>query len=142
MRTRGLRELLYARSTIVNYGKMTIVYWDLTVYRASTAIAKAYKVPAIDMVCIDFRNNDILQEEAEDGRRMGFTGKQVIHPDQIDLVNKLFSPSPEQILRAQRILALYDENLAKGRGAFDFEGTVVDLPGIIELQLHSHNLNL
>lgn len=85
------------------------------------------------MVCIDFRDNEILQEEAEDGYRMGFTGKQVIHPDQIGLVNKLFSPSPEKILRAQRILALYEENSTKGRGAFDFEGTVVDLPGSLNL---------
>lgn len=103
--------------------------WLLIADCSHTAVAKAYNVSAIDMVCIDFRNHEALQAEAEDGRRMGFTGKQVIHPDQVAIVNSSFSPSPEQVFRAQRMLALYEENVAKGHGAFDFEGVVVDLPG-------------
>lgn len=81
------------------------------------------------MVCIDFRSLAALQTEAEDGRQMGFTGKQVIHPDQIAAVNSSFSPSTEQVLRARRLLEQYEMNVAEGRGAFDFEGMVVDLPG-------------
>ena len=84
---------------------------------------------AIDMVCIDFRNHQVLEAESAEGRIFGFTGKQIIHPLQIDTVNQAFSPSPKQVERAQQLLMTYEEHLKVGKGAFEFEGIVIDLPG-------------
>ena len=72
---------------------------------------------------------NVLTAESRDGQVLGFTGKQVIHPGQIDTVNRVFSPSYEQITRARHIIELYKKCQAEGLGAFDFEGTVIDLPG-------------
>ena len=72
---------------------------------------------------------NILAAESRDGQVLGFTGKQVIHPGQIDTVNSVFSPSDDQIARARRIIEIYSKCQAEGLGAFDFEGAVIDLPG-------------
>lgn len=89
---------------------------------------------AIDMVCLDFRNSEVLKRESIDGFELGFTGKQVIHPGQIEIVNSTFSPSPEQLERAERISQLYGAATSKmggGVGAVEVDGIVVDLPGIL-----------
>ena len=109
IRTVHRRELLYARSKISH-------------------IAKAYNLQAIDMVCVQFRNPEILQEEAQEAREMGFTGKQVIHPTQIDHVNGIFSPTVKQIERANKIIDGYKKHSESGKGAFELNGEVVDMP--------------
>lgn len=73
-RTSGLAELSYARARIVN-------------------TCKAFKLQPIDLVCLDFKDLEILKSETLNGKRMGFTGKQVIHPGQIDIVQEIFMPS-------------------------------------------------
>lgn len=81
------------------------------------------------MVCLEFRDAAALQDEAKDGAAMGFTGKQVIHPGQVGIVNEAFSPSSDQVQWAVRILEAYKQHSAQGRGTFEMDGTVVDMPG-------------
>jgi citrate lyase beta subunit len=59
---------------------------------------------------------------------MGFTGKITIHPSQIDVVNEVFSPSPEDIAESKELLAAFEENRQAGRMAFSFKGQMVDVP--------------
>lgn len=66
--------MLYARQTIVN-------------------AAGAYGLQAIDLVCVDYQNEQVLLEECQEGREFGFSGKQAIHPDQIDIIQKHFLPA-------------------------------------------------
>lgn len=74
---------------------------------------------------------DVLRAECEQGASFGFTGKQVIHPDQIRIVNESFSPSKKVIEHAARLLTKFVEEASEGkRGAWEFEGKMVDKPVI------------
>ena len=53
-----------------------------------------------DMVCIEYKDKAYLEDECRDGADLGFDGKQVIHPAQLDAVNRAFSPSEEGTLHA------------------------------------------
>ncbi|KAJ2811596.1 hypothetical protein H4S07_001961 [Coemansia furcata] len=108
-RTKGRQELYYARSVV-----------------ATTA--HAYKLQAIDMVTMDFRDMDVLREESREGAEMGFTGKQVIHPNQVDIVQECFAPSKETVARAWRIVDGYQKHYKLGKGAFDLDGKAIDMP--------------
>nr|CAG8504032.1 1633_t:CDS:10 [Entrophospora candida] len=107
IRTPSCKELLLARQAIV-------------------VAASAYGLQAIDMVCLDFRNNEILMKECREGREMGFVGKQAIHPNQIDIIQKTFLPDEKG--KAARIIHEYGIYSKKGIGAFDLDGKVIDLP--------------
>jgi len=74
---------------------------------------------------------DALRAECEQGASFGFTGKQVIHPDQIPIVHEAFSPSKEAIDHAARLLSKYVEEASEGkRGSWEFEGKMIDKPVI------------
>lgn len=102
-------ELLYTRGKLVCY-------------------AKAFGLDAIDLVCIDFKDNEILFEEAEQGSQMGFTGKQAIHPNQIQTIYKAFSPSNKKVEFARKIVQGFEEHSCSGKGAFEVDGKMIDMP--------------
>jgi citrate lyase beta subunit len=102
-------EVFYARSTLVTH-------------------AAAYGLQAIDMVYVDFHDLEGLSREAEFGAQLGFSGKQIIHPSQVDRVQAAFTPPDELIHQAQRILQAAQENESAGRGAFALDGKMVDAP--------------
>jgi citrate lyase subunit beta-like protein len=82
-------------------------------------------------VSTDYKNLDILRTECEEGSQFGFTGKQAIHPSQIPIINSSFSPSREAIGYAARLLRRYCAEAEDGkRGAWEFEGKMVDMPVI------------
>ncbi|KAJ2897069.1 hypothetical protein IWW38_001832 [Coemansia aciculifera] len=108
-RTPSRRELYHARSVV-----------------ATTA--HAFKLQAIDMVTMDFRNMDVLREESTEAAEMGFTGKQVIHPAQVDAVQECFLPSRDTMRRAWRIVDGYQQHYKLGKGAFDLDGKAIDMP--------------
>ncbi|KAJ3020960.1 cytochrome c1 [Thoreauomyces humboldtii] len=109
MRTSGRTEFIYARQ------------------RVATA-ASAYGLQAIDMVCVDYQNNEILDAECREGREWGFTGKQAIHPNQLDHIQRVFSPSEKDVERANKIVDGYHEHQKKGIGAFNLDGKMIDMP--------------
>ncbi|KAJ2845576.1 hypothetical protein IWW36_004724 [Coemansia brasiliensis] len=77
---------------------------------------------------MDFRDSSVLQEESQEAVEMGFTGKQLIHPLQIDLVNEEFAPKPNVVERAVDIVKGYREHYQLGKGAFDLHGKAIDMP--------------
>ncbi|KZT11995.1 citrate lyase beta subunit [Laetiporus sulphureus 93-53] len=85
IRTKSRTELLFTRSQIA-------------------ITAKAFGLDAIDMVCVNYRDLDYLKEECEDGRRLGYNGKQAIHPTQVAIIQSTFVPTEKEILRAAKIL--------------------------------------
>jgi len=109
IRSPSRRELLYARSQIV-------------------IVAKAFGLDAIDMVCVNYKDNEYLKEECLDGRQLGFTGKQAIHPSQIDIIQTTFVPTSGEILRAAKILRAMERAHAAERGAVGLEGEMIDAP--------------
>lgn len=109
LRTPEATELLYARLAVV------------------TACA-AYSLQAIDIVTIDFRNLEIVRVEAEFGAKLGFSGKQIIHPAQVEPVQTAFTPSDEAIAYAQRLVDSFEAHQQQGAGAFALDGKMIDMP--------------
>ena len=82
-------------------------------------------VDVFDMPCLSFKDPETVREETELAQRLGFTGKAVIHPANIPIVNGIFTPSPEEIDEARRILQAY-ENSTTGVAVLD--GGLVEKP--------------
>ncbi|MDW8293005.1 MAG: CoA ester lyase [Anaerolineae bacterium] len=100
--------------------------------RAAVAIAAAaYGLQAIDLVFFDLHDEAGLEAECRFGRQLGYSGKMVIHPAQLAVVNRAFSPSAEEIARAQRIIQAAE---AHGYSAFALDGRMVDAPIIKQAQ--------
>lgn len=102
---------------------------ELNYARQSLAVAaRAAEVQAIDMVFPDVKNEQGLIANTLAGRRMGFRGKQIIHPKQVAVVNELLSPSEQEISRARAVVSAYEEAERSGKGAIALEGQMVDRP--------------
>lgn len=88
--------------------------------------AGAARVPAIDTVFTDFKNEKGLQDYASAARRDGFCGMLAIHPAQVSVINAAFLPTVEETDRARRIVALFENNT--GTGVLALDGEMVDRP--------------
>jgi citrate lyase subunit beta / citryl-CoA lyase len=99
-------------------------------YRVARALclagAAAAQVPALDTVYVDYRNDAGLKRECEEARRDGFTGKLAIHPAQVAAINDVFTPGPEQIAKAQAIVAAFA--VQPGAGTVGIDGKMYDRP--------------
>lgn len=76
-----------------------------------------------------------LERESRQGAQLGYTGKQVIHPAQVELVQQIFTPTPAEIERALVILRRAKTFASQGRGAFALDGQMVDKPVIKRAEL-------
>ncbi|NMB61152.1 MAG: CoA ester lyase [Chloroflexi bacterium] len=108
-RTPSNEEIFYARSQMVLY-------------------AAAYGLDAIDLVCNNYKDTDVAYQEAVSGAELGYCGKQVIHPSQIEMVQKAFTPDEEAVQKAQQVCMEYEAHMQGGKGALGFEGALVDMP--------------
>jgi citrate lyase subunit beta/citryl-CoA lyase len=90
--------------------------------------AAAAGVQPIDTVFVDVTDPDALRQDCLDGAWIGFTGKISIHPNQIDVINEVFTPSADDVARARALLDELAVQQAEGRMAFRFEGQMVDVP--------------
>lgn len=88
--------------------------------------AKAHGCAIIDGVYNAFKDDAGLQVECEQGRDMGFDGKTLIHPAQVDITNAAFSPSEAEIDLARRQIAAFDEVEAAGQGVAVVDGRIVE----------------
>jgi len=103
------REVLYARSRVV-------------------LAAALGEVQAIDQVHVDYEDLEALREEAIEGRDLGYVGKQIIHPDQIEPVHDVFTPDGDEIAEARDLLAAVDEADIEEGGVIAHEGRMIDRP--------------
>lgn len=90
--------------------------------------ATAANVQPLDTVFVDIKDTEGLRRDCVEGAWMGFTGKITIHPTQIEVVNEIFTPSPEEIAESRELLTAFEENQKAGRMAFSFKGQMVDVP--------------
>lgn len=123
----GYEELLYFRNELVLASKLANI-----------------EAP-IDGVTVDFRNQELLQLETEQARKLGFQGKLCIHPNQVTLVNKLFISSEIDISWAKQVLEVVRQ--AQGQ-AVSLDGKMIDKPVItratnilIKAGLHNKLIN-
>lgn len=112
-RTPSLSEFLYARQMIATH-------------------ARAYNLPStIDLVTTAFKSEadqELLKEECEQGKGMGYNGKQCIHPSQVGTVQQIFSPSPKEVEWAVRITIAQKRAEELGKGAWALDGKMIDAP--------------
>lgn len=108
-RTRAGLEILYARSAVVT-------------------AAVAFGLQAIDTVFVDLADQEGLREDCVRVQQMGYLGKLAIHPQQLGVINGVFSPSSEDVAAAQRIVQAYETQQAEGVGAFQLDGRLIYLP--------------
>jgi citrate lyase subunit beta/citryl-CoA lyase len=109
LRVREAQELLYARSAMI------------------IGAASAGRL-SIDGVWPDIKDPDGLREDSERARRLGFSGKSLIHPGQVDVINEVFSPTSDELEYAHRVLVAFKEALARGDGAVALGGQLLDAP--------------
>lgn len=112
-RTPSLTEFLYARSAI------------------ATAARAANLPSTIDLVCTSYKGEQglaTLEEECLNGKGMGFNGKQCIHPSQIAVCHKAFSPGEKEVEWAVRVVVADEKADKAGRGAWTLEGKMIDVP--------------
>ena len=95
---------------------------------AVVTAAAAYGLDAIDTPHINIRDTSDLAAAAQQSLEMGYSGKLAIHPNQIETINQIFTPSAEAIAAAERLLKAYDDQAASGQGAFTLDGKMVDMP--------------
>lgn len=88
--------------------------------------ARAHGLTIVDGVYNAFKDEDGLRAECEQGRDMGFDGKTLIHPAQLDIANAAFAPSEAEIDLARRQIAAFDEVTAKGGGVAVVDGKIVE----------------
>lgn len=109
VRTKDAVELLYARQAVI-------------------VACAANDIQPIDIVTIDYKDLEALKAEAEFGARLGFSGKQVIHPNQIQITQEAFTPSAEAIAYARRIVETFEASQKEGKGAYSLDGKMIDMP--------------
>jgi citrate lyase subunit beta/citryl-CoA lyase len=109
VRTESSLEVLYARSRVALAARITGVF-------------------PIDQVVTAFGDDDRFLDDAAQGRALGYRGKLCIHPSQVPLANRAFSPTAEEVEHARRLLTAYDAAVARGEAAIAFEGQMVDEP--------------
>lgn len=96
--------------------------------------AKAAGIMAVDGVYNAFKDDDGLRAECQQGRDMGFDGKTLIHPAQLDIANQVFAPSDAEIDLARRQIAAFDAATAKGEGVAVVDGKIVENLHIVSAQ--------
>jgi citrate lyase subunit beta/citryl-CoA lyase len=108
-RTAAANELEYARRILVH-------------------VAVANRLQPLDGIYAMLHDDTGLAADAAYARSIGMKGKYVIHPEQVEPVNRAFSPSAGEIEAARRIVQAYDEAMGRGLGVIDVDGQMVDVP--------------
>lgn len=110
-RTKNALELFYARSRVCN-------------------AASIARIDAMDTVWADFNDTEGFEGEVKVAKQLGFSGKSCIHPSQIEIVHKIFTPDMVEVEKSMRILkAVKEANIEQG-GVIQVDGKMVDVPVI------------
>ena len=94
--------------------------------------ASAAGVPAIETIYSNFKDLEGLAAYAARGRRDGFTGMLAIHPDQVAVINRAFTPSEVEVAHARAVVEAFNAN--PGAGVLSLDGKMIDRPHLIQAQ--------
>lgn len=98
-----------------------------TALQLSIAAARAYGLVAIDGVYNDIKNEDGFRDECEQGRDLGFDGKTLIHPSQLEEANRIFAPSPDDVEQAKAVIEAFADPTNAGKGVLKVNGKMTEL---------------
>lgn len=110
------------RSTLGAAGRHPLVPHLATALLA----AREAGVVILDGVFNDVKDLDAFREECVQGFEMGFDGKTLIHPGQVDICNEVWAPSEADVENARGLIAAFDEGLAQGKGVVTFNGRMIE----------------
>jgi len=97
--------------------------------RAMVAMAaRAADIVPLDIVYTNFRDEEGLRRDTQLGKSLGYKGKFAIHPAQVDPINELLSPLPDEIEYARKVVQAFEEAEANGRGSTSLDGKMIDVP--------------
>jgi citrate lyase subunit beta/citryl-CoA lyase len=108
-RTREGKEIEHARNVIALAGN-------------------ACKIDILDTPFTHVGDDEGLMQDTNKAKSIGFTGKTCIHPNQIEIVNDVFTPKPEDVSKARQLIRVFDEAVEAGKGVCMFEGKMIDNP--------------
>lgn len=112
----GAREPVHEQFALYHYPKAKTV-----------AAARAAGIDVIDGVTLQLRDLELCENDARSAARMGFDGKWAIHPDQVAVINRALTPSPEELIRAREMVEAYQKSAREsGAGAFIYKDEMVD----------------
>lgn len=98
-----------------------------TALSMSMLAARAYDIIAIDGVWNDIKDDHGLRAECEEGAAMGFDGKTLIHPSQVEICNQVFAPSPADVEQAHAVIAAFADPENAGKGVLKVNGKMTEL---------------
>jgi len=110
-----------------SFGRIVPGRWPLVPWLMQTiAAARAYNLQVLDGVYNAFRDLEGFKAECEQGRDMGFDGKTLIHPGQIEICNAAYSPSEAEVAEARKIIAVFNEAENAEKGVVQIDGRMVE----------------
>jgi citrate lyase subunit beta/citryl-CoA lyase len=109
VRTQAGKELAHARGQLI-------------------LAARATAVLAIDTIWTDLNDMEGLRAEAQEAREMGYSGKLIIHPDQVAPVHEAFTPTAKEVAHAQRVVEAFDAASRRGGGVITLDGHMIHAP--------------
>ncbi len=98
----------------------------LPILTSTVVAARAHGLIVLDGVCNDFQDIDRFDAECRQGLVLGFDGKTIIHPRQVDPCNTVYSPSPDEVRWAERIITAFDAPDHAGKGVVQIDGQMVE----------------
>ena len=106
--------------------------WENLLYARSKVVhaAASEQLDVIDVPFLDLNNMKNMQEEASKSKNLGFTGKGAIHPKQIKVLNKIFTPSLKEVNKAKKIIKLFENS---STGIIVYEGKLIEKPVLREM---------
>jgi len=119
MGTSDLVQDLRAQHTV---GREPLIY-ALT---KAVTVARAFGLDILDGVHLDFRNLQTFRHSCEQGRAMGFDGRSLIHPGQIEMANELYGVAENEVEHAQRVLRVWNEAQGSGLGVVELDGQLIE----------------
>jgi len=102
----------------------------LPLVQAVITVSKALGIMPLGVVgsIAGFKDAAVFERSAERARQMGCEGSQCIHPDQVRILNRVFSPDPAKVAQARRVVEAFEEGLKRGVASVSLDGRMVDVP--------------
>lgn len=98
----------------------------LPILTSAVVAARPHGLIVLDGVCNDFQDIDRFEAECRQGLVLGFDGKTIIHPRQVDPCNAVYSPTPDEVRWAERIITAFDAPDHAGKGVVQIDGQMVE----------------
>src|SRR6478752_4930399 len=134
----GLNDLRKETGVLPQLGRTYLVPWLMQVILA----VRAYGLDAIDSVFNDFKDADAFEAECTQARAMGFDGKMLIHPAQIDAANRHFAPGETAIHEAEEIIAAFADPATDGLNVINSNGRMIERLHLVQAESLVHKSRL